>query len=96
MDGWMDGWMDGRMDGWMDGWMDGYKNQTFVARKKVYKGELPKIDKFIIIWRNEEKPKTKVISATSTKFILKSKLLSLLRSVYEPANYICERCFVLK
>ena len=69
----MDGWMDGRMDGGMDGWMDGYKNQTFVARKKVYKGELPKIDKFIIIWRNEEKPKTKVISATSTKFILKSK-----------------------
>ena len=45
MDGWMDGWMDGRMDGWMDG----YKNQTFVARKKVYRGELPKIDKFIII-----------------------------------------------
>ena len=45
MDGWMDGWMDGRMDGWMDG----YKNQTFVARKKVYRAELPKIDKFIII-----------------------------------------------
>ena len=45
MDGWMDGWMDGRMDGWMDG----YKNQTFVARKKVYRAESPKIDKFIII-----------------------------------------------
>ena len=48
-DGWMDGWLDGWSDGWMDGWMDGYKNQTFVAKKKVYKGELPKIDKFIII-----------------------------------------------
>ena len=41
--------MDGWMDEWMYVWMDGYKNQTFAARKKVYKGESPKIDKFIII-----------------------------------------------
>ena len=27
----------------MNRWMDGYKNQTFVARKKVYRGESPKI-----------------------------------------------------
>lgn len=49
MDEWTDGWMVGWMVGWMDGWMDGYKNQTFAARKKVYRGESPKIDKFIII-----------------------------------------------
>ena len=45
----MDEWTDGWMDEWMYVWMDGYKNQTFVPRKKVYRGELPKIDKFIII-----------------------------------------------
>ena len=49
MNGRMDGWMHACMDGWMGGWMDGYKNQTFVARKKVYRGESPKTDKFIII-----------------------------------------------
>ena len=50
MDEWTDGWMDGWLDGWSDGWMDGWlQKSNFCCQKKVYRAELPKIDKFIII-----------------------------------------------
>ena len=56
--------MDGRMNGWMV-----TKIKLLLPEKKVNRGESPQIDKYIIIQRNEERPKTKVISATLTKFI---------------------------